>query len=118
MVTQSRDACSVLILSCLQAYTNAVLKEFLTSGLAVSAANVCTNPIGAAQNIPPAASEGLSSISCLTCPFSMRGFRCLIELHVSSASVSEWTLAKHVRQQVLCYLQMWSRFACSSRLCS
>ena len=98
MVTQSRDACSVLILGCLQAYTNAVLKEFLTSGLAVSAANVCTNPIGAAQNIPPAASEGLSSISWLTCPCSMRGLRCLTQLHVSSASVSDRTLVKYVRQ--------------------
>ena len=30
----------------LQGASNVMLKEFLTSGLAVSAANVCTNPIG------------------------------------------------------------------------
>ena len=29
-----------------QGSPNAMLKEFLTSGLSVSAANVCTNPIG------------------------------------------------------------------------
>lgn len=31
----------------LQSTPNSVFKEFLTSGLSVSAANVCTNPIGA-----------------------------------------------------------------------
>lgn len=46
-----------------QGTPNAVFKEFLTSGLSVSAANVCTNPIGASlrQAIPPA-SEALRRV--------------------------------------------------------
>ena len=46
----------------LQGATNAMLKEFLTSGLAVSAANVCTNPIGVCTL--HAASLGTARLGC------------------------------------------------------